>query len=127
MATKMLGKLTEGEEVVYNIGRYFQINLNYSQWDVCTSNTKDVVMPIGAGGILYPLKILLDNYTCDFLDIAPTSDDIWLFSILKDKVSYLYGDNESFIAIAKLVRQQENLYDQNLLHGNDAAIKKIFK
>ena len=123
----MVKKINRGNEVVYNTGMYFNANLSYCEWSVCNEVTDLPVLPVGAGGILYPLTMLRKYYIDDFLDLAPTADDIWLFSILKDKVRYYYEDSKNFISIAKLVRQKENLYSENVLNGNDAALKRIFK
>lgn len=127
MVSRMVKNIKRGNEVVYNTGRYFNSSMNYSKWPVCTEDTDLAVLPVGAGGILYPLEILRACYVDNFLDLAPTSDDIWLFSILKDKVCYSYGNRKNFVPIARLVRQRENLYSENQYNGNDAAIKRIFK
>lgn len=127
MVSRMVKKVNRGNEVVYNTGRFFNLNMKYDQWPVCTEETDSSVLPIGAGGILYPLDILRACYVNNFWELAPTSDDIWLFSILKDEVDYFYGSRENFVPIARLIHQRENLYSENQFNGNDTAIRRIFK
>ena len=126
MVSNMVKKIKCENEVIYNTGRYFNLNMSYSQWAGCHEDTDLVVMPVGAGGILYPLEILRACYVDNFLDLAPTSDDIWLFSILKDEVCYSFGNKDNFIPIARLIHQKDNLYSENQFNGNDTAIKNIF-
>lgn len=115
------------DAVVFNEGMVVKLNMPYSEWSSYNFDIDSEIMPIGAGGILYDFELLKKNYQDNFMDLAPTSDDIWLFSRLRDSANYVYCRNNEFITISKLLCQKENLFSVNKKGGNDAAIARLLK
>ena len=113
--------------VVFNTGMEIDLSCPYAFWNVVDQNRDLDVLPVGAGGILYPYSVLCKRYRPDFLEKAPTSDDIWLYSIMKEDCSYIFCSGRNFFTIARLMRQKNNLFSVNASGPNDQAIEKLLK
>jgi GT2 family glycosyltransferase len=105
----------------------------YSKWDKQWYQKKSsfFIIPTGGGGVLYPPQSLHVDTCKDFIfmDIAPTSDDLWFktMSLAKGtKCKVLtnqtgYSNNLSIIENT----QNANLWDINKSE-NDKAVYKLF-
>lgn len=122
--------------VVFNVGR--ELNTDNKYYELSTyipdkSQIVNNVLPIGAGGILYPKALLKHIQTNDYMKLAPTCDDIWFYSCLMEHTNYKYNADASYFKLSKLVGQKESLLDVNLKSNNDKALtglvfsKKGFK
>jgi hypothetical protein len=106
---------------------FVNLMLPYKNWVVCETKTRERVMPVGAGGILYPINVLQKYKRPDFMSVAPTTDDIFFYSILCNKCSYTYCSKYNFISLGRLLNKNNNLFKNNLVSFNDKSVNLLLK
>jgi hypothetical protein len=67
--------------------------MNYSNWEIVTKEFQGKeLLPLGVGGVVYKKEFFDIDFLKDkkFLEIAPTTDDLWFrMASMKKKVSVL--------------------------------------
>ena len=79
------------------IKNFFGKVTNYESWPLVNDKATSLnILPIGAGGVLYPPSYLIlpEHSSQRFLELAPKNDDIWFNSIAqKHKIPVLVDPN----------------------------------
>lgn len=124
--------------VLCNIGREIPTDKEkrkfYKNWNYTKqiSQPKKEIIPIGAGGVLYPPHCFYQDILDEekFMNLAPSADDIWFKAMtLKNNVeSMVLGDINKYLKkIIVLEEAQEiALFNENI-RKNDEQIKNIFE
>ena len=82
--------------------------LPYNEWPSVSNNqTKELIIPIGVGGVLYPPNSLSDEVVLknEFQKLAPNADDLWFWVMARRK-----GSKHSFNKSEKKNYSFDNLY-----------------
>jgi hypothetical protein len=102
---------------------------NYNSWSGETNNNNPsiYIVPIGAGGVLYPVgvlnKLVLDEKI--FMEVCPYADDIWLKSMsLLNKTKVVKTKYDSNY-LPVLNKNSTKLITSNRIGGNDIQIKAL--
>lgn len=124
--------------IICNIGREIPKNkkliLEYKNWKYSKNIQFPMyeIVPIGAGGILYPPKCFYKDVTDKekFQKLAPTADDIWFKAMtLKNGLKSMVVDEiEKYLKEIIILEEVQDiaLYKINIKE-NDVQIKKIFE
>ena len=106
----------------------------YKNWtEVNGTYTGDYLVPIGAGGVLYPPKSLSPDVLSkeDFAELAPNADDLWFWVMAKrigtkHSCCNIDGTNYSFDAIYQFFHKGSALTHSNAgASMNDIQLKQI--
>lgn len=122
-----IAKSNDDDTVVYNTGMLIDLKTSYANWEIANGRENKLVLPVGAGGILYPINQLMRVRDNNYLEIAPTTDDIWLYAQLRNYCSYHYCNSSNFVPLSRLLRQKHNLFSENKLGANDLAIERLLR
>jgi len=92
----------------------------YLQWqfDATSQKPSNTLMPIGIGGVLYPVASLADDVTDDglFMTLCPSADDIWFkyMALKKDTKTKLVANPAPYCEYLHVA----NAGEQSLWHEN---------
>lgn len=104
--------------------------ISYQYWEpnCCgTDGPSNNIVPIGAGGILYPPYSFDREVTncCLFMNIAPLSDDLWFYVMARIQGFLPVTTKNQFEIIPWPGTQDVGLWCTDAIHRNNAAIKKL--
>lgn len=118
-------KFVKSDRILCNSAMVIEKDIKYKYWSINKKvGIRKDILPVGAGSILYPYKHL-KKISGNFMEQAPTCDDIWFFSCLKNHCEYYFHDPDDFISISRFINQKESLYSNNSIDLNDIAVKKL--
>lgn len=107
--------------------------LPYNAWSKIDADTyQHELFPTGVGGIALPIKSINSFFftTRIFLELAPTSDDVWIYFLLKLSDIKVFHTNSKFKFKEWVVRKRFRLSKVNNKEGangfspNDIALQK---
>ena len=120
--------------VICSIGRNIKRDpkgnlMEYSSWNnTSIKNPTNDILPVGAGGVLYPKGFFhkLDIDKVKLMEIIPDADDIFLKLVSEHLGLKSVIINEMINSISISYKVQNSLYFKNVINnGNDVQIKLI--
>ena len=123
----------KGKEIL--CGRAYDITLDdhglpqpYSKWTLAgvSDEPSSFVFPTGVGGVLYPPNSLHSEVVSDrFMELCPTSDDIWFFWMAALTGYKFRRINRPNSTVTWRSSQRNTLWQENSLGKNDEAIQRL--
>lgn len=106
-----------------------QLPLPYIHWPLVNDGyCSSWLLPTTGGGVVYPPKSL-STLSCDpslFLQLAPTSDDIWFYWMARMNGTKICKTSASYNLVNVPKSHRVGLAQTNIgLSGNDTAVQKL--